>query len=51
MNTPASDAVAKAKNEWIQVLGEPLNPKESDGLKTDAFVCLDIREIRGLLWL
>ena len=31
VNTPESDAVAKAKTEWIQVDGAPFIPKVTDG--------------------
>ena len=44
MNTPETDAVVKAKTEWIQVHSSPLNKKEMDFLKPGAFVCLDVRE-------
>ena len=44
VNTPESEAVVKAKTEWIQVHGAPLNPKESDGLKPGAFVYMDLRK-------
>ena len=47
VNTPETDAVVKAKSEWVQVLGEPLNLKETDGLKPGAFVCLDVREFEN----
>ena len=44
VNTPESDAVAKAKTEWVQVHGAPLNISETDGLKPGTFLCLDVRE-------
>ena len=44
VNTLESDAVAKAKTEWVQVRGAPLNISETDGLKPGAFGCLDVRE-------
>ena len=36
--------MAKAKAEWVQVHGTPLNMSETDGLKPGAFVCVDVRE-------
>ena len=42
INTPESDAVAKAKSEWVQVHGQPFKLKETDGFKAGAFVCLDV---------
>ena len=47
VNTPETDAVVKAKSEWVQVIGEPLKLKETDGLKPGAFVCLDMREFKN----